>query len=86
MKPVAMTKQEFIVFEEQVVEGRKTKVVFIRSISSGTILGEIKWHGAWRQYAFFPHPNTIWNPGCMKSVMEKIAELMLTRAQSRGGL
>jgi hypothetical protein len=73
---------EFIEFERQTVEGRKTPIVFIRSKSSGIILGEIKWHGAWRQFAFFPHGHTIWNPACMTSVMEKISELMLERVQA----
>lgn len=70
----------YITFDRHDVEGRKTPVVFIRNIRSDIILGEIKWHGAWRQFVFFPRGNTIFNVDCMKSIMEKIAELMLERA------
>ena len=25
----------------------------------GVFLGEVRWHGAWRKYAFFPEPNLL---------------------------
>lgn len=55
-------------------EGRTTKIV-ITSKRHLDILGEIKWFGKWRQYAFFPDPLTIWNPECLDDVQECIKRL-----------
>ena len=32
------------------------------SESSGDRLGTIRWFGRWRQYAFYPEPETLYNP------------------------
>ncbi len=70
---------EYLVFSDVSREGRKTKIINIDSARSGDPLGEIRWHGPWRQYTFWPESNTIWNPGCLSSVMEVIAALMAER-------
>jgi hypothetical protein len=46
----------------------KTERVTIVSKKHIAILGEIRWFGRWRQYAFFPGANTVWNPECMDDV------------------
>ena len=48
-------------------QNRKTKIIHL--ISNGdveTLLGVIKWFGAWRQYCFFPEENTLYNNECLK--------------------
>ena len=57
----------------------KTDVWSVVSKKHDDVLGEIKWHGAWRQYAFFPNENTIWNRECLADVMNFISMLMETR-------
>jgi len=42
-------------------------------------LGEIKWFGKWRQYSFFPEPNTVFEKQCMKDIISFIEDLMLKR-------
>lgn len=32
------------------------------------VLGEIKWFGRWRQYAFFPSALTVWNTECLDDI------------------
>lgn len=54
---------------------RKTDVWRVYSYRSGDLLGTIKWFGRWRQYAFFPEPETIWNNDCLASVESFIVDL-----------
>ena len=57
----------------------KTEIWNILSKSSGFILGQIKWYGPWRQYCFFPSPNSVFNPACMDDINKFIKELMAKR-------
>lgn len=70
--------KEYIEFREVPIEGRKTKIVGVYSLSSGALLGEIKWYGAWRQYCFFPR-NAIFNKDCLEIILAKINEMMHER-------
>jgi len=49
-----------------------TKVYGIFSVRHGDKLGEIKWYGPWRQFAFFPTLETIWNEQCLLDVVHFI--------------
>lgn len=46
----------------------KTEVWEVETAASGTVLGEIRWFGRWRQYAFFPSAETVYNPDCLDSI------------------
>lgn len=79
---------EFLIFVKQIPsvnEKRKTEIWNVVSRRSGARLGVIKWFGRWRQYAFFPEPNTIWNPDCLDTVGSHIHELMEQRSRNRHG-
>ena len=39
----------------------------------------MRWYGAWRQYCFFPYPETVFSAGCLKDVQEFIEALMAER-------
>ncbi len=54
----------------------KTAVYMVLSRRHGTQLGVIKWHSPWRQYAFFPASDTLFNTGCMNDISEFIGVLM----------
>jgi hypothetical protein len=58
---------EYLDFIE-VKDTGKTKVWDVRSRRSGYTLGIIKWYGPWRQYTFWPAPDTIWNQTCLGDV------------------
>lgn len=45
-----------------------TQVWNVVSIHHGDVLGVIKWFAPWRQYCFFPSPETIWNEGCIRDI------------------
>jgi hypothetical protein len=59
-----------------VKQGKKTQVWHVYSKNHGTVLGEIKWFGRWRQYTFFPAAETVWNPECLRDVCDFIKNLM----------
>ncbi len=64
---------------------RKTRVYEVGSLSSDTCLGVIKWHGAWRQYCFFPAAETLWSRGCLADVIDFLERLKTERAEVRAG-
>lgn len=63
-------------------ESGKTEVWFVYSKRHGLLLGEIKWYGSWRQYAFFPEKATIWNMECLSTINLWIGVLMRERQRS----
>lgn len=65
----------FKLFEQK----EKTQHWLVQSKLHGSLLGEIKWWGPWRQYVFFPQPETLFNPECMKDICQFIEELMARR-------
>lgn len=61
----------------------KTERVLIISKRHLAVLGEIKWLGRWRQYAFFPESRTVWNPECMDDIKACLAVLKQRRENVR---
>jgi hypothetical protein len=53
----------------------KTKVIEIISKRGRERLGIVKWFPRWRQYAFFPEPNTIFNVECLNDIINYIRGL-----------
>lgn len=70
---------EFHLLEEK----PKTKVVGVYSKRNDDVLGEIKWFGRWRQYAFFPEPGTIFNVECLNDIQNYIKGMMDERRRKR---
>lgn len=57
----------------------KTDIWEVGSKSQGSVLGEIKWYGPWRQYCFFPSSNTVFNRECIADISEVINQLTQLR-------
>lgn len=70
---------EYLSFAERPEQGRKTMTWMVVSRSSGSVLGRIRWYGAWRQFCFYPEGNTIWNTGCLADVQSFIRVQMELR-------
>jgi hypothetical protein len=64
-------------------KGAKTDRWEVRNKRSNALLGRIQWHGAWRQYCFFPEGETIFNGACLGHIREFIGELMQMRKKHR---
>jgi len=69
-------RPSYLIFELDLSASLKTKVVIVRSAQHGNVLGLIRWFGRWRQYAFWPQPNTVFNPGCLAEINGTIRDLM----------
>jgi hypothetical protein len=65
----------YLTFNEYPSPTGKTTIASINSRRSGELLGEIRWHGPWRQYCFFPEKRTIWNRGCMFEIQVQITHM-----------
>jgi hypothetical protein len=53
--------------------GRKTPIYSIRKnairfCDGADELGEIRWFGAFRQFVFCPHADTLWSKGCLEII------------------
>jgi hypothetical protein len=57
----------------------KTKIFSVTNINNGGEIGVVKWYGAWRQYCFFPAPDTIYSTGCLDNIAVFMSELMQER-------
>lgn len=49
-------------------KGAKLPVYAVLTAAAQTPLGVVKWHGAWRQYAFFPYAETLYEPTCLREL------------------
>lgn len=58
------------------VATRKTRVFHVVSKRHGFTLGGIRWHGAWRQYVFFPVSDSFYNRGCLDDISAFLKRLM----------
>lgn len=52
----------------------KTKIYEVITNDRTTILGYIKWHGAWRKYCFYPEKNTLYDPKCLNELAQACEE------------
>jgi hypothetical protein len=68
---------KYLSFElvEDVSEKRKTQIWDVVSVSSGALLGQIKWWGAWRQYTFHPESYTVFNTDCLFAIVGELQSL-----------
>jgi hypothetical protein len=52
-------------------EGRKTDIWHVGpKEGEGWNLGEVKFHGAWRKYCFFPFENTLFDHACLRAIAD----------------
>ncbi len=71
-----MTAAPTFVKFEVIEEKPKTKVYSVTKTHGGDFLGTVKWWGAWRQYCFFPDPDTLYSDGCLQAIVDFIKQLM----------
>lgn len=60
------------VLDELLSANRKTQVWAIVTTDDRFTLGYIKWYPNWRGYAFFPAAATIFEPNCLRKMIEFI--------------
>lgn len=72
-----------IVLYPYVKPNQKTFVYHVQSKDPVHKLGEIRWWGRWRRYAFFPSPNTLYEHVCLRDIADFIDVLMRDRRRKR---
>ena len=72
------THYEYIHFV-LMTEGPKTSVWACRNNRSTETLGQIRWHGPWRQYCYFPTVQAVYSAGCLADIQAFIEQLMAER-------
>jgi len=68
-----MAKQESYIrieLDEGASKGRKTSVWRVLANDDDTLLGEIRWFGRWRGYAFFPEATTLFEQKCLREIAD----------------
>lgn len=80
---MAAAVSEYLRFIDGPSATGRTRIVSVRSRSSGDGLGQIRWFGRWRQYCFYPAPETIFNHGCLEDINAHIKKLMTARGAAR---
>lgn len=61
----------------------KTQIWHVLTKGDVYTLGDIKWLGKWRRYAFYPASDTIYESTCLIEISEFLAELMRERKKRR---
>jgi len=54
---------------------RKTSTFFCWSKDTNYWLGTVEWFSRWRQYCFFPEPETVFNSTCLADISHFLAQL-----------
>lgn len=69
-------------FHEIPDSSRATHIWSVRSKRSNIELGQVRWFGRWRTYAFFPAPDTVFNTLCLRGIEAFIRAAMNERRSS----
>jgi len=75
--------KKYLRFDEIPNPGKKTQIFTVRHTDNLTLLGEIKWWGAWRKYCFFPAPDCLYDRNCLRDVIDYIDQLMNERKENK---
>lgn len=57
------------IYFEKVDDTPKTEKWAVINKSSEEPLAQIEWLFGWRQYVIYPEPNTLYNDGCLESII-----------------
>ena len=52
------------------IKGRVTDVWEVYNKDNNTLLGEVRWLGAWRQYCFFPASDCVFEKNCLRRIAD----------------
>ena len=82
--PPSQTEKMSEYLEFSLIEQKpKTKIVGVWAKRNGGRLGLIKWYGPWRQYAFYPESDTLFNTGCLEEIRIHIKKMMEGRRETK---
>ena len=77
-------RTKYLEFRYVTVSDRKTPMITVHNHQTHAWLGRIKWHGAWRQFCFFPESgDLVFDRQCLDDISTEIAALMERRRLER---
>lgn len=65
--------------------GRKTLRYVLVNKRARARIGTIEWYAPWRQFCFFPGPETVWSDGCLVSVRDFVGRITEQRRMANAG-
>jgi hypothetical protein len=72
----------FVKFENAgLSDSGKTQKWLVLGAQSGVPLGDVRWYGQWRKYAFSPIAGTVFDATCLR----EIADFIESRTEEHGG-
>jgi len=74
---------KWLEFVDVSISDRKTKIFEVFNKDNGSYLGAVKWHGAFRQYSFFPASDCIFEKTCLRDISKFMEDLMEERKNAR---
>jgi hypothetical protein len=60
-----------------------TGIYCVKNMRTGEICGEIRWHGAFRKYCFFPSDGFLFDASCLRIIVAHIETLMDARRKNK---
>lgn len=67
--------EKYITFEDiGTTPTGKTRIWNIWSKTDDSLIGQIRWHGAWKRYCFFTGEASIFEQDCLRHISEFIVE------------
>ena len=63
------------IYFERAEDKVKTQIWDVINKSSEEPLARIEWYFNWRQYVFYPEPETVYNDGCLETIIAFIKRL-----------
>ena len=57
----------------------KTQIWNVVLKDQSVIGGQVRWFGAWRKYAFFPNPSTLYEQDCLRDIARFIESQTLSQ-------
>jgi hypothetical protein len=67
------------IYFELIKETDKTQVWDVINKSSEEPLARIYWYYQWRQYVISPEPNTVYNDGCLDTIIKFMKRLNIEK-------
>lgn len=70
---------DYLLFGDCMYANLKTRVISVSSKKGDFQLGQIRWFPRWGQYVFLPENAMVFNPSCLKEIIQVIEALMNDR-------
>lgn len=78
--------EKYIEIVEVIFTGRttrRTRTWNVVNTRFQTVVGQIKWWGAWRKYCFFTEPNMLYDSDCLRMIADYSEKLTKSHYENK---